>query len=145
MAKRFPVWLFGILGVSTVVLAVSGGWTNPWFWAYCATWNLGITYGVLGIDADLAKERFTPPTQGADRTPLVFIRLLGLAHLVLGAADGGRWHLTAPVPDVLRGVALAGMAGSLWVVFRAMHENRYFSSVVRIQADRGHTVVATGP
>ena len=145
MRKRLPIWLFATAGLNALVLALSGGWSNPWVWAYCAVWSATVTYGVLGIDADLARERFDPPTSGADRVALRFIRLLGLAHLVVGALDAGRWHLTAPVPPALRAAALAGMGFSLWVVFRSMHENHYFSSVVRVQHDRGHRVVETGP
>lgn len=145
MRNRLSVWLVATVGLNTLVLTLSGGWSNPWLWAYCAVWSTTITYGVLGIDADLARERFDPPTQGADRAALICIRLLGLTHLVVGALDGGRWHLTAPVPSALRAAALAGMGLSMWIVFRSMHENRYFSSVVRVQHDRGHQVVQTGP
>jgi Putative protein-S-isoprenylcysteine methyltransferase len=37
------------------------------------------------------------------------------------------------------------MAAGLTMFFRAMRENRFFSAVVRIQSDRGHRVVDTGP
>jgi protein-S-isoprenylcysteine O-methyltransferase Ste14 len=39
---------------------------------------------------------------------------------------------------------LAGILG-LWFASWAMVENRFFSAVVRIQKDRGHTVCQTGP
>ena len=50
-----------------------------------------------------------------------------------------------PVPALLRAVALAGMAIGFTTFFRAMHENRFFSAVVRVQGERGHRVVASGP
>jgi protein-S-isoprenylcysteine O-methyltransferase Ste14 len=133
------------LGVSGLVLGLSGRWTDPWIWTYCATWAATITYGLLGIDDDLARERFEPPARGADAVALVFVRLVALSHLVVGALDAGRWHLTAPVPPEVRGAALAGWALSLVLVYRSMHENRYFSAVVRVQEDRGHQVIDTGP
>ncbi len=37
------------------------------------------------------------------------------------------------------------MATAALLVFRAMHSNRFFSSVVRIREDRGHRVVESGP
>jgi protein-S-isoprenylcysteine O-methyltransferase Ste14 len=37
------------------------------------------------------------------------------------------------------------MAASLTTFYRAMHENHFFSSVVRLQTERGHRVVDTGP
>jgi protein-S-isoprenylcysteine O-methyltransferase Ste14 len=38
-------------------------------------------------------------------------------------------------------VAILGYAFSTWAIL----ENRYFSSVVRIQTDRGHTICSSGP
>ena len=63
----------------------------------------------------------------------------------VGALDTGRWHLTAPVPPIVRALALAAMAAGLTMFYRAMRENQFFSAVVRIQDDRGHRVVDTGP
>jgi protein-S-isoprenylcysteine O-methyltransferase Ste14 len=100
---------------------------------------------MLGLDEDLAKERFRPPTAGADRIAVRFLRALALAHLVIGALDAGRWHLTPAMPSSVRVVALGGMAAGLGMFYRAMRENRFFSAVVRIQSDRGHRVVDTGP
>ncbi len=37
------------------------------------------------------------------------------------------------------------MAVTLGMFFRAMRENRFFSSVVRVQDERGHRVVDSGP
>ena len=37
------------------------------------------------------------------------------------------------------------MALAMVLVYRAMHENKFFSSVIRVQTDRGHRVVETGP
>jgi protein-S-isoprenylcysteine O-methyltransferase Ste14 len=101
-------------------------------------------YALMSIDDDLARERFTPPAPGADRLSLRAIRLIALAHLVVGALDGGRWQV-APVPDWLRASALVVMSASAVLVFRSMLTNRFFSAVVRIQSDRGHHVVDVGP
>jgi protein-S-isoprenylcysteine O-methyltransferase Ste14 len=145
MPKRLKIGLLLTIGVCTLVLGLSGHWSDPWLWMYCATWAATITYGLLGIDDDLVRERFEPPSRGADAFALVFVRLLGLAHLVVGALDAGRWHLTAPVPAMVRAAALAGMGLSLVLIYRSMHENHYFSSVVRVQEERGHRVIDTGP
>jgi protein-S-isoprenylcysteine O-methyltransferase Ste14 len=145
MKERMRAGLLMTVGVSTGVLTLSGGWSDPWIWTYCVIWTATATYGLLGIDDDLARERFSPPSRGADAFALVFVRLLGLAHLVVGALDANRWHLTAPVPPMVRAAALAGMALSLMLIYRSMHENHYFSSVVRVQEERGHRVIDTGP
>jgi protein-S-isoprenylcysteine O-methyltransferase Ste14 len=144
MLKRLSVWMGMVVVVNGIVLGVSGRWHDPWLWTYCGIWTATITYGLLGIGNELAAERFTPPVKGADTVALRFVRLTGFAHLLVGALDTGRWHV-APVPDSIRAAALAGMAMAMVLVYRAMHENRFFSAVVRIQADRGHHVIESGP
>jgi protein-S-isoprenylcysteine O-methyltransferase Ste14 len=144
MARRFRRWGFGVTLVGGTVLAISGGWTDPWLWAYIATWAVLSLYALLSLDDDLAKERFTPPEPGADRLSLRTVRLIALAHLVVGALDTGRLHVTS-VPNSARIVGFVGMAIACAIVFHAMLSNRYFSAVVRIQTDRGHRLVDGGP
>lgn len=139
--RRFcTVWaaIFGAL------FLISGAWTDPWLWTYALAWAAVLLWAMLGIDEDLAHERFRPPSRGADSAWLAAIQIVALAHLVVGALDLGRWRVSH-VPASIRGVALAGMAAAAVLVFRAMRSNRYFSSVVRIQDDRGHRVVDEGP
>lgn len=144
MFKRLPVWIGMVVVINGLVLGASGRWTDPWLWTYCGIWTATLSYGLLGIGDDLAQERFRPPVTGADAVALRFVRLMGVAHLLIGALDTGRWHI-APVPAGVRAAALAGMAAAMVLVYRAMHENRFFSSVIRVQTDRGHRVVETGP
>lgn len=144
MLKRLRRCFLAISVVALGLLALSGRWADPWMWTYIAIWaGLG-AYAMVVLDDDLARERFKPPTPGADRIPLRIIRLVALAHLIVGALDSGRWHLL-PVPDGVRVAGMVGMAAAFLVMFRAMRANRFFSAVVRIQTDRGHHVVDTGP
>jgi len=145
MASRLKLWAIGTSLIATLVFLLAGTWRDPWLWAYVSVWATSAAYAFLGIDDDLAKERFRPPTASADRVGLRLIRLAAVAHLVVGALDTGRWHLTPPMPSLVRGLALGAMAAGLTMFFRAMRENRFFSAVVRIQSDRGHRVVDTGP
>lgn len=130
--------LFGSLFV------ISGAWTDRWLWAYTAVWLVLFSYGWFSIDEDLASERFRPPTRGADRAWLAAVQIVAIGHLAVGALDLGRWRVSA-VPAPLRVAAFAGMAGAAFLVFHSMRSNRFFSSVVRIQDDRGHHVVDSGP
>ena len=145
MGKRLKRWGLVTSLVGAVVFLLAGTWRDPWLWAYVGVWAVMAAYAVLGLDDDLAEERFHPPSAGADKVAVGFLRLFALAHIIVGALDAGRWHLNRPVPGVVRGLALAGMAVGLAMFYRAMRENRYFSSVVRIQTDRGHRVVDSGP
>jgi len=144
MAKRLKRWLLSTGIVTVGLFALAGTWRDPWLWAYALIWSTITAYAMFFIDEDLLEERFHPPTAGADGVALHFVRAAALSHLVVGALDYGRWHITS-VPPGLRAVALALMAVALGMFFRAMRENRFFSSVVRVQDERGHRVVDSGP
>lgn len=144
MRKRLIRWLLAMTVGGGALFVLSGRWTDPWLWSYVAIWAALGTYAMLVLDDDLARERFRPPSPGADRLSLRVIRLVALAHLILGALDSGRWQL-APVPIPLQIIGMIGMAASFAIVFHAMRANRFFSAVVRIQDDRGHHLVDSGP
>jgi protein-S-isoprenylcysteine O-methyltransferase Ste14 len=144
MRRRLLRLLAFVSVLTFLILALSGRWLDPWLWAYgvaCAVFGL---FGLSSINDDLARERFHPPNAGADWLALRAIRLIALAHVVVGALDSGRWHL-APVNDGLRIGGLAGMLVFLSLIVLAIRANRFFSPVVRIQDERGHHVIANGP
>ena len=144
MSKPLKRWLLVSGVISVAVFGLAGMWRDPWLWAYVIIWSATTCYALFSIDEDLARERLHPPTQGADAVALHVVRVVALSHVVVGALDSGRWHI-APVSPALRGFALAGMALTFGMFFRAMRENRFFSSVVRVQDERGHRVVDSGP
>lgn len=141
---RFLRWCLVATVLGGGLFLISGAWSDRWLWTYVGVWMAIFLYGLMGLDDDLAKERFSPPTKGADRVALGFVQLVGVGHLVIGALDMGRWHL-APVSPSIRAISLVAMAVTAIIVFYAMHSNRFFSSVVRIQDDRGHHVIDQGP
>jgi protein-S-isoprenylcysteine O-methyltransferase Ste14 len=142
--KRLFRWLLFTAVFACGIFALAGRWLDPWLWTYVALFSAAGLYAALNLDDDLAKERFRPAEPGADRVPLKAIRLIALAHVIVGALDYGRLQLTA-VPDAVRVVGLIGAALTLPLVFSAMLANRFFSPVVRIQKERGHRVVDRGP
>jgi protein-S-isoprenylcysteine O-methyltransferase Ste14 len=143
MAKRVKRFAVALLCFGTVLIVLEGR-LDIWLALYLGGWATFALYAFVSIDDDLAKERFHPPEPGADRLPLRAIRAIAIIHLVVGALDAGRWHL-APVPDVVRAIALPVMVVSALLVVQAMRANRFFSPVVRVQSERGHRVVDRGP
>ena len=97
--------------------------------------------------ADLANERLKPGpgTKWWDKIFWALYIPLVTANILIAPLDAGRFGWTGPLPW---GVYVAS-----WVVFLvanalsvwAMCTNKFFSSVVRIQTDRGHTVIQDGP
>ena len=144
MRKRLTGWALAMVILGTLVFATAGSWRDGWLWAYLAIWAAMSFYGIAGIDNDLARERFRPPERSADAVALTFVRILAVGHVIVGALDSGRWHF-APVPAALRAFSLIAMPLTVGMFFRAMHENRFFSAVVRVQRDRAHRVVDSGP
>jgi protein-S-isoprenylcysteine O-methyltransferase Ste14 len=134
-----------VLGTVIVGGGVLGGGNSndPWLWAYVAVFASMAFYALQGMEPDLVRERFTPPSPGADRLSLRFVRIVALAHVVVAVLDSryGWSH----VPGVLRAVGIAGFAACFLVIVRASRTNPFFSAVVRIQSERGHQVVDTGP
>ena len=100
------------------MFALAGTWRDPWLWGYAIVWSTATFYALFTIDEDLARERFHPPVAGADRVALHFIRLMAISHLVVGALDSGRWHLTGPVPPTVRAVALVAHGNHVRAVLR---------------------------
>lgn len=140
--KYMARWALAMLILGSVVLLLGNG-RDPWLWAYVVAFGAVGLYAMFGMDEDLVRERFSPPSAGADRLSLRFVRLVALAHLLIGVADSrfGWSH----VPTPLRAIGLLGFIACFYTIARAARANRFFSSVVRIQSDRGHRVVDTGP
>jgi protein-S-isoprenylcysteine O-methyltransferase Ste14 len=130
--------------VSAALFGLAGTWRDPWIWAYIGVFTAVGVIAMLSITDELARERYNPPSRGADPGPLHAIRLVAIAHLVVGVLDGARFHWSN-VPTSVRAIGLVGFAVGFLVVVRAMAANRFFSSVVRVQAERGHRVVDHGP
>ena len=84
------------------------------------------------------------PTPGTDAVALRWVRLTALATVIVAPLDL-RFHWSAPMPDALRIAAIVGSLAAFLFCFQAMLTNNFFSSVIRIQAERGHRVVDAGP
>lgn len=116
----------------------------PAFWVYLAIFGAVFVASFIWVDPDLARERMRP---GGKKPPPVLraLSVVLIAHWVIAGLDRGRFHWSDNVPGWLQALSLAVLAAAYALCFWAMHENRFFSSVIRIQSDRGQYVVTTGP
>ena len=57
----------------------------------------------------------------------------------------GRFRWSDEISPAVQGAGLLAVAAALAVVVWAMAVNRFFSPVIRIQTDRGHRLVTSGP
>jgi protein-S-isoprenylcysteine O-methyltransferase Ste14 len=123
--------LFVVLN-AVILFAAAGTVQILGFWVYVAIFAAVMVASFAFLDPGLLRERMRP---GGQRPPLALrlFTLVLLLHWIVAGLDRGRFHWS---DDVAAGYGLA-----LW----AMLVNRFFSSVVRIQSDRGQYVITTGP
>jgi protein-S-isoprenylcysteine O-methyltransferase Ste14 len=145
-------WLRIVVGLSVffglflgVVFGAAGRWDIPMFWAYIGVVITMMMLAMIGADRDLMKERSKPGPGGQDFSMRWILIGVMLAHLAVAGVDVGRYHWSDTVPFWLQIVSLALIAAAITFAKWATSTNRFFSSVVRIQRDRGHRVVDTGP
>jgi protein-S-isoprenylcysteine O-methyltransferase Ste14 len=133
-----------VVAAAAALFAAAGTVAIASFWAYLAILAVVMIVSFTALDPDLLRERMRP---GGKKSPLslTIFSLLLFMHWIVAGLDRGRFHWSDDVPGWLQGVCLftvaAGYALALW----AMRVNRFFSSVIRIQTDRGQRVVTTGP
>jgi protein-S-isoprenylcysteine O-methyltransferase Ste14 len=134
----FLVFAAVALFASAGTLAILG------FWLYLAIFATIILASLLELDPGLLRERMRP---GGKRPPLA-LRLFTIVlflHWIVAGLDRGRFHWSDNVPPWAQAAGLIVFAAGFALCFWAMAVNRFFSSVVRIQAERGQYVVTTGP
>jgi len=141
------VKVFIAVAVFAVVLFVCAGrldWIAGWIYVGMITASTIITS--LLMDRDLIAER--SGIRGNYKKwdvvlSLLMARIFPLGTLIVCGLDARfGWSQVLPVLQMATFILIiVGLILSDW----AMIENRFFSPVVRIQHERGHTVVTTGP
>jgi protein-S-isoprenylcysteine O-methyltransferase Ste14 len=134
------------LVLAAILFVSSGNLSWIWAWAYLAV-GLGIlVVNVIVLPPDLIAERGHPGdnVKRWDRllTSLAALPTLGIP-IVAGLDERFSW--SPELTPVIHFIGLVLLALSQGLFSWAMASNRYFSTVVRIQIDRGHTVATGGP
>ena len=145
MLMKLRFWALFTVIYGGGMLILSGQYRSPLLWTFSAGMSALVLYALVTIESDLARERFHPPTKGVDAVALAWIRITALLTIIVSPLDGGRFHWSPPLPDALRVAAMIGALSAFLLCFRSMIVNRFFSVVIRIQEDRGHRVVDSGP
>jgi protein-S-isoprenylcysteine O-methyltransferase Ste14 len=133
-----------VVAAAAALFAAAGTVAIAGFWVYLAILAVVMIVSFAALDPDLLSERMRP---GGKKAPLSLkIFSLGLfVHWIVAGLDRGRLHWSDDVPGWLQGVCLFTVAAGYTLALWAMRVNRFFSSVIRIQTDRGQHVVTTGP
>lgn len=140
------IWLAIMIGV---MFGSAGTWDWPRGWlflaAYCVLTAICCAWlWATNPEIFAARRKIQKGTKTWDVVLTVLIVVIFIGLLVVPALDDGRFHW-APQGDglVWLGYALfaPGFLGFAW----AQSVNRNFEASVRIQEDRGHEVITTGP
>jgi protein-S-isoprenylcysteine O-methyltransferase Ste14 len=130
--------------IAAVLFGSAGRLDLPWYWALIALHALMVSMIMYLIPPDLRSERMNPGPGEQDRHLRLLLMPLLLIHLVVAGLDA-RFSWSPDPGPVVRSLGLLGMVASLALASWAMYTNRFFSCAVRLQDDRGHRVVSSGP
>lgn len=137
--------LAGVGFIAAILLPAAGRLDLTRIWAYLAVTALMAAVGIARMDPGLIRERFKPGPGTWDWPVLLLLGPGYVGHLIVAGLDIGRchWSDAMPLPLIVAGFAVfaAGNALCLW----SMVANPYFSPKIRLQPDRGQTVVSQGP
>jgi protein-S-isoprenylcysteine O-methyltransferase Ste14 len=125
-------------------LAWPAGWI---FMALFFGFYLLVTLWLYRHNPGLLQERTrlgTPDQQGWDKLLFPLLLILPYAWLMFMSFDAVRVHWS-PLPVWAEIIGALVLLSSFYLLFLTFRENAYLSPVVRIQKERGHTVVSTGP
>ena len=136
--------------MSAVILFVSAGrWDWVWGWMaviILAGWVGATALAVIPKSPQLLAER-VGPRKGAKAWDTAIMSVVGLiilaVYVVAGLDVRNGW--TTGFSIVAQAVGAIATALGYALVVWATASNAYFSLIVRIQQERGHTVVTTGP
>jgi protein-S-isoprenylcysteine O-methyltransferase Ste14 len=143
--RRAIVGFLSPLVLAAIVLLAAGRFDLPWVWTVFGVLSLFSAAGAVWLDRGLVAERLRPGPGAAKDHHRALVAPFLLAHWILTGLDLGRFHWSDTVPLEVKGGCLAGFAAALAMNFWAMRVNRFYSSVIRIQTDRGHQPITAGP
>jgi protein-S-isoprenylcysteine O-methyltransferase Ste14 len=139
-------WLF--MGVALFLSAGTVQWLHGWlFLAVFLFFTLVAVAWLWRVNPDIfvARSRLTGHgTKSWDRVMLALLLTSSVAVLIVAGLDDGRFHW-APAPSWAAPAGYILLVAALFGTGWAQAVNRHFEPSVRIQSDRDHHVITTGP
>jgi protein-S-isoprenylcysteine O-methyltransferase Ste14 len=144
---------FGLMGA--VIFGAAGTIDYAGGWLYLGEM---IAISVAGglhmarVDPGLLRERLKPPIQKgqplADKLILIPLLLLLFGGMGFMAADAARWRWRwrwSTVPPSVQWAGCVLLLAAILFMYWTMRTNSFAAPVVKIQKERGQTVITTGP
>ncbi len=148
MIRALVVTLFIFALLSACLLGAAGQFSWPMAWAVLVIYILSKAAAFVFMDPETMRER-AAPGQGVDRIDAVIAAFgyLGLypGSFVVAGLDAVRFGPAITIPASIQVIALIIFAFGYGFGTWAACANPFFSTFVRIQEDRDHSVVSSGP
>jgi protein-S-isoprenylcysteine O-methyltransferase Ste14 len=149
---QLVVRTIGMMVVFAIALFVPAGtliWGAGWvFFLLTIGFSLALTLWLLRSNPELLAERLTgigrPDQKTWDKVFLGLMTIAFFAWLALMALDAVRFRWSH-MPPWLQGIGALLLLVSFYIFYITFRENTYLSPAVRVQTERGQTVVSTGP
>lgn len=151
--KLLTVVFVGFFVVFALDLFLAAGtffWLAGWtFMVIFIGANVALARWLLRHDPGLMTERVTgglgkPGQPTWDKVFLMVLQVFWLAWLALMGLDAVRFHWSQ-MSGWLQVVGAILLLGSFYLFFLTFRENPYLSPAIRVQTERGQTVISTGP
>jgi protein-S-isoprenylcysteine O-methyltransferase Ste14 len=140
---------FAVFAALLFVCAGTLLWPAGWaFMALFFGFALAIVLWLARKEPELLAERMSSPMQSGqplwDKVFVVAVMVLFVAWLILMPLDAVRFGYSE-VPGWLQIFGALGVVLSFYIMFLTFRENAYLALVVKVQEERGQSVVSTGP
>lgn len=148
MIRATAMIIAEILLFGACLFGAAGSLSWPMGWAILGLYLLPKTAAFAFLDPELIRER-TAPGPGVDRGDVVLATLgvlaLYPATFVVAGLDAVRFGPALPMAQSVQVAALLVYALGYGFAYWAVFSNPFFATFVRIQEDRSHSVVSSGP
>jgi protein-S-isoprenylcysteine O-methyltransferase Ste14 len=142
------IGFFAIFALALFLPAGTLSWPAAWiFLLLFFGFFLAVNIWLFRHNPGLLEERShfgTSDQKGWDKLLFPLLLVFSFAWLIFMSLDATRFHWS-PVPVWLQAVGVVVLLASFYLLFLTFRENSYLSTVVRIQEERGHSVITTGP
>lgn len=143
------VGMFVVFAAALFLAAGTVAWPAGWaFLILFFGFTVAISRWLISYNPGLLTERMTgigkADQKAWDKVFLAMLNVVFLAWLILMPLDAVRFRWSA-MPGWLQLAGAMLLLGSFYLFFLTFRENAFLSPAVRVQTDRGQTVVSSGP
>jgi len=146
---RLRGFLYGLipLPITGVILFIASGtlaWPAAWFILGMLFVSTAVVSATCHTDLVMERTREQPGAKEYDKKLVLVLHLTGLLSLFVAGLDF-RFGWTGPIAFPVQAAAFIACIAGYCLFSWAMISNRFFSTIARIQEERGHYPVITGP